>query len=50
MMPLASALAGIVGAILIFWQRLAGWSRKLIRSFGEALSSKKSGRAKKTVG
>lgn len=50
MMPLASALAGIVGAVLIFWQRLVAWSRKLIRSLGEAFSSKKSVKAKKTVG
>jgi hypothetical protein len=31
MMPVASALAGIVGAIIMFWQRLVRWTRKLIQ-------------------
>ena len=31
MMPIASALAGIVGAILMFWQRIIRWKRKFIR-------------------
>ena len=31
MMPIASAIAGIIGAILIFWQRVLGWTRKVIK-------------------
>jgi hypothetical protein len=31
MMPVASALAGIIGAVLMFWQRLVRWMRKLVR-------------------
>jgi hypothetical protein len=30
MMPVASALAGIIGAILMFWQRLMRWKRQLV--------------------
>ena len=30
MMPLASVLAGIVGAVLMFWQRLVRWTRRLV--------------------
>ncbi len=30
-LPLASALAAVVGVILMFWQRLVGWVRSLWR-------------------
>jgi hypothetical protein len=31
-LPLASALAAVVGVILMFWQRLSGWVRSLWRT------------------
>lgn len=30
-LPLTSALAAVVGVILMFWQRLVGWVRSLWR-------------------
>ncbi len=30
-LPLTSALAAIVGVVLMFWQRLVGWARSLWR-------------------
>ncbi|MFB3903298.1 MAG: hypothetical protein ACE15E_07585 [Acidobacteriota bacterium] len=31
MMPLASALAAIIGTLLMFWHRLVGWARRAYR-------------------
>ncbi len=31
MMPLASALAAIIGTLLMFWHRLVGWTRRAYR-------------------
>ena len=31
MMPVASALAGIIGAVIMFWQRLVRWAHKFVR-------------------
>lgn len=31
MMPLASALAAIIGTLLMFWHRLVGWTRRVYR-------------------
>ncbi len=31
MMPLASALAAIIGTLLMFWHRLVGWVRRAYR-------------------
>jgi hypothetical protein len=47
MMPVASALAGIIGAVIMFWQRLAQWVRKLIRYF--KARTRKTVRNRKTV-
>ena len=30
-MPLASAVAAVVGVALAFWHRLAGWARRVFR-------------------
>jgi hypothetical protein len=30
-LPLTSALAAVVGVILMFWQRVVGWARSLWR-------------------
>jgi hypothetical protein len=31
MIPLASALAAIIGTLLMFWHRLVGWTRRAYR-------------------
>jgi hypothetical protein len=31
MMPLVSALAAIIGTLLMFWHRLVGWLRRFYR-------------------
>ena len=33
MMPVASFLAGIIGAVIMFWQRLVRWARRFTRYF-----------------
>jgi hypothetical protein len=38
MLPLTSALAAIVGVLLIFWQRALGLARKVLRFFTKKLS------------
>jgi len=30
MMPVASALAGIIGAVIMFWQRLVRWTKSIV--------------------
>lgn len=41
MMPLASALAAAAGAILIFWQRVVGWVRRLFQGLRRLLTRRR---------